>query len=119
MAEPSQPATVEELTVTREGDDRMAPRRELNKKVLTKGAWATVVYLYEEKNKKTEEWSKPKLSLVRYRKLKGSYRFQKEFALSNIDHALVLRDTIDEWLGQPAEGGDDAEPAAEAEPEKK
>ncbi len=98
------PQTVEDLTIAREGDDRMAPRRELNKKVLTKGAWATVVYKYEEliRNKKGENWSNPRIALVRYRKLKGSFRYQKEFAISNLDHARELHATLGPWLSDEA-----------------
>ncbi|RMG08655.1 MAG: hypothetical protein D6731_21395 [Planctomycetota bacterium] len=106
MSEEAQPATVEDLTISREGDDRMAPRRELRKKVVTSGSWATVLYEYDElkRSKKGEEWVR-KYSLVRYRKLKGSYRFQKEFALSSRDHVAIVRDTFAEWL---AADGEDA-----------
>jgi hypothetical protein len=104
MSDDVQPETVEELTITREGDDRMAPRKQLEKKVITSGAWATVAYKFEElkRNKSGETWVE-KFSLVRYRKLKGSYRFQKEFAISSEDHIRMLRDTFTEWLGEAAE----------------
>lgn len=94
-----EPATVEDLTITREGDDRMAPRKQLKKAVITKGAWSTVAYKFEElkKSKKGEEWV-TKFSLVRYRKLKGVFRFQKEFAISNAEHVQLIRDAFDEWL---------------------
>ena len=115
MAEESMPETVEDLTITREGDDRMAPRKQLKKQVVTSGAWATVIYKFEElkKSKKGETWGE-KYSLVRYRKLKGSYRFQKEFTISNSDHVRVLRDTFTEWLAEEeaaaaASGGEAAE----------
>jgi hypothetical protein len=115
MADDVQPATVEELTITREGDDRMAPRKELRKQVVTSGAWATVIYKFQElkKSKKGEEWVE-KFSLVRYRKLKGSYRFQKEFAISNADHVKVIRDTFDTWLKE-AEADAPAEAPAEGD----
>lgn len=94
------PTTVEDLTISREGDERMAPRRQLQKKVLTSGAWSTVLYSFIElkRSKKGEEWSGPKVSLVRYRKLKGAYKFQKEFALSNLDHVRELHKELGEWL---------------------
>ena len=101
-----EPATVEELTITREESDRFAPRKELKKAVITKGAWSTVAYKFEElkKSKKGEEWV-VKYSLVRYRKLKGVFRFQKEFAISNADHVKLIRDAFSEFL--------ESEPAAE------
>ncbi len=45
----------------------------------------------------SEVWSPPKLALVRYRKVKGAYRFQKEFSISKRDQALTLHDAIGEW----------------------
>ena len=116
MPDVTLPTTVEELTIAREGDDRMAPREQLHKKVLTKGAWSTVVYMYKElkRLKKGDVWSDPKLALVRYRKLKGSYKFQKEFSISNLDHAREMVEVLTEWL---ADGG--AEPDAAAEGDAK
>ncbi len=101
----AEPETVEELTIAREGDERMAPRQELRKKVITSGAWATLVYQYKElkRSKKGDEWSEPRIALVRYRKLKGSYKFQKEFAITNMEHAQILQETLSEWLAAPAE----------------
>ena len=101
MADESMPETVEDLTITREGDDRMAPRKQLKKHVITSGAWATLIYKFEElkRSKKGDTWGE-KYSLVRYRKLKGSYRFQKEFTISNTEHVRVLRDTFTEWLAE-------------------
>ena len=113
---PELPTTVEELTINREGDERMAPRRELRKKVLTSGAWSTVLYSYIElkRSKKGEEWSGAKVSLVRYRKLKGAYKFQKEFAISNLDHVRMLHEAMGEWLGEDLDKAA-TEAAAEAD----
>jgi len=100
------PETVEELTIAREGDERMAPRRELRKEVLATGSWVTVLYIYEElaRKKAGDEWSKPKLALVRYRKLKGAYKFQKEFSISSLEQGEALRETLNKWheMGPPA-----------------
>ena len=111
MAVDGLPETVEDLTITRSGDERMADRNELEKKVVTSGAWATVIYKFQEKKvtKKDGETWVEKYSLVRYRKLKGAYKFQKEFAISNSEHVKVIRDTFTEWLDKEAAaaGGED------------
>ena len=103
-------ASVDELTITREGDDRFPAREELKKEVLTTGAWSTVVYMYKEmkRTKAGESWSDPKLALVRYRKLKGALRPQKEFAISNLEHAKKLREVLGQWLeGEGEEEGEE------------
>ncbi len=103
----AEPTTAEELTIAREGDERMAPRRELKKEILTTGAWSTVLYMYTELKRATktkpEEWSAPKVSLVRYRKMKGVFKFKKEFAISNLDHARQMVDVVGKWLEEGVE----------------
>ncbi len=42
--------TVEELTITYE-EDGIETVKELDKKVLTKGAWSTVIYRYQDWNR--------------------------------------------------------------------
>ena len=60
-------SAVDALTIAREGDDRMAPRRELHQHALTRGAWATVVYAAEELNRPKEEVVRPTLPRHLYR----------------------------------------------------
>ncbi len=107
MAEANE--SVEDLTITREGDDRMAPRKQLKKQVITKGAWATVAYKFEElkTTKAGDEWVE-KYSLVRYRKLKGVFQFKKEFAFSKPEHIRSIRDAFSEWLAEEDAAAGDA-----------
>jgi hypothetical protein len=101
MAKAAGPDPVEELTITREGDDRMAPRRQLKKQVISTGAWALVAYKFEELKvtKAGEEWI-VKYSLVRYRKLKGVFNFKKEFAFSKPEYIRGIADAFSEWLAE-------------------
>ena len=66
-------AEVEELTV--EYTDEESGEviiKELDKEVLSKGAWPTVMFFYQDRDPKTGEFSEPKVSLRRYRKMQGT-----------------------------------------------
>ena len=47
--------TVEELTIRYE-EDGIETVKDLDKKVLTKGAWSTVIYRYQDWNRSKEEY---------------------------------------------------------------
>ena len=65
--------TVEELTITYE-EDGIETVKELDKKVLTKGAWSTVIYRYQDWNRSKEEYGPDKYSIRRYQKRNGQYQ---------------------------------------------
>ena len=70
----------------------------LEKKILSKGAWATIMYLYQEINKKTKEYNPPKAKIVRYRKLKGEYKPKSKINISNAKQAIEIAKVLQEWF---------------------
>ena len=74
--------TIEEVSYNYEDEGKLV-RKEMKKEVLTKGAWATVMFLYQELDRKTESWGPPKVSIVRFKKSGGVYRKQSSFNISS------------------------------------
>ncbi|MDR1487330.1 MAG: hypothetical protein LBT62_04985 [Deltaproteobacteria bacterium] len=70
---------------------------QLDKIVLTKGAWSTILFRYRERDKKTGKFGPPKASLIRYNKFRGCYRKRAAF---NLPAAVAkeLIDTLTQWL---------------------
>ena len=64
--------TVEELTVNYE-EEGIVLCKELEKHVLTKGAWATIMFLYQDFNRRDEEYGPLKVTIRRYQKRSGNY----------------------------------------------
>jgi hypothetical protein len=89
-------ATVEELTVTYE-DGGIETIKELDKKVLTKGAWATVIYRYQEWNRTKEEYSEDKYTIRRYQKRDGEYQQKSKFNISSVKQAHEIIEVLTEW----------------------
>jgi hypothetical protein len=106
--------TLDELSYDYE-EDGVLVRKELERHVLSKGAWATVMFLYQELDKKTETWRAPKVSIVRYKKWNGQYRKQSGFNISSEKQARQIVDAIEKWYGGAAGGGDDDEAADDDE----
>jgi len=91
--------TVEELTVTYE-DGGVETVKELDKKVLTKGAWATVIYRYQDWNRSKEEYSADKFTIRRYQKRNGEYQQKSKFNISSEKQAREIISALQEWLAE-------------------
>ncbi len=76
--------------------------QELKRHVLTKGAWATVMFLYRDFDKKANEFRAPKITIRRYRKRNDQYVYQSKFNISSEAQAKEIARIIEEWY--PAEG---------------
>ena len=102
--------TIDEVSYDYEDEGKLV-RRELKKEILTRGAWSTVMFLYEELDKKTEKWGEPKISIVRFKKFSGQYRKQSSFNISSRKQAEQMIDVIHRWYKEAGErkGGSEAE----------
>lgn len=89
--------TVDELTIEYfEGE--LQTVKELDKKVLTKGAWATLMFKYQDLDRKTDEFGKAKFSIRRYQKRNGQYQQKSKFNISSEDQAKQIIDALTGWL---------------------
>jgi len=76
--------------------------KELDKRILTKGAWTTILFLYEEWDARKEQYGKHKYTIRRYQKQNGEYRQKSKFNISSPDQAKLLVAALNEWLEQEA-----------------
>lgn len=88
---------VADLTVNYEEDGKQVVE-ELDKVVLSKGSWATVVYRYREWNQRNQAMGDPKFTLRRYQKRNGSYRQQAKFNISSEAQARLLVEALEGWF---------------------
>jgi hypothetical protein len=89
--------TVDELTVSYE-DGGIETVKELDKKVLSKGAWATVIYRYQDWNRAKEEYGPDKFTIRRYQKRNGEYQQKSKFNISSEKQAREIILALQEWL---------------------
>ena len=88
--------TVDELTVSYT-EDGIETVKELDKKVLTKGAWSTVIYRYQDWNRSKEEYGPDKYTIRRYQKRNGEYQQKSKFNISSKDQAEKVIEALQEW----------------------
>ncbi len=89
--------TVEELTVSYV-EDGIETVKELDKKVLTKGAWSTIIYRYQDWNRSKEEYGPDKYTIRRYQKRNGEYQQKSKFNISSKDQAEKIIEALQEWI---------------------
>lgn len=89
--------TVEELTVTYT-EDGIDTIKELDKKVLTKGAWSTIIYRYQDWNRSKEEYGPDKYTIRRYQKRNGEYQQKSKFNISSKDQAEKIIEALQDWI---------------------
>ncbi len=106
--------SIDELSYDYEEDGRLV-RKELDRKVLSKGAWSTVMFLFQELDKKTEDWRPPKIAIVRYKKFNGMLRKQSGFNISSEKQARAIVEAIEGWFDEGGAATSSGEAAAASE----
>jgi len=91
--------TIDELTITYT-EDGVETVKELDKVVLTKGAWTTILYKYQNWNRKTEAYSPECYSIRRYQKRQGQYQLKSKFTISSRDQAQKIIDVLSKWISE-------------------
>ncbi|HEC17656.1 MAG TPA: hypothetical protein ENI99_13935 [Sedimenticola sp.] len=89
-------STVEELTITytEDGTDIV---KELDKEILSKGAWSTIIFRYQEWNRAKGEYGPEKYSIRRYQKRGGEYQQKSKFNISSKDQARTIIAALEKW----------------------
>ncbi len=90
--------TIEDITINWEDEEGRLLVKELKKEVLTKGSWSTIMFLYQEMDKRTEEYKAPKIRVGRYQKRGGRYSLQSKFNISSARQARQLVEILTDWL---------------------
>jgi hypothetical protein len=91
--------TVDELTVEyMEGDEMTV--KELDKVVLTKGAWATLMFRYQDLDRKTGDFGPEKYTIRRYQKRNGEYSQRSKFNISSKDQAKSIIAALSKWTDE-------------------
>ena len=107
--------TIDEITYDYEDEGKLV-RKTIKKEVLTRGGWSTIMFLYEELDRKSGKFGAPKIAIVRFKKWQGTFRKQSSFAISSEKQARQLLEVVGKWLPEmkPAAAGEEASNADDA-----
>jgi hypothetical protein len=90
----------EELTINYTEDDVLLVR-ELDKEVLTRGAWSTIMFRYQDWDKAKGAYGPEKYTIRRYQKANNEYRQRSKFNISNRKQARQVVDALTKWIELP------------------
>ena len=88
--------SVDELSVNYE-EDGVLLCRQLDKYVLSRGAWATVMFLYQDLNRQSGEYGPAKVSIRRFQKRDGTYLPRSKFNISSLDQGRKIVAALRDW----------------------
>jgi len=90
-------SSVEELTIRYE-EDGVETVKELDKQILTKGAWSTVIFRYQDWDRSKQAYGPDKYSIRRYQKRGGEYQQKSKFNISSKDQAEKIIAALQSWI---------------------
>lgn len=85
------------ITYTEDGIDVV---KELDKVVLTKGAWATLIFRYQDWDRAKEAYGPDKYTIRRYQKRNGEYMQKSKFNISSKDQAQKIIAALQQWIDE-------------------
>ena len=90
-------ATIDDLTINYE-EDGVLIVKETGKEVLSKGAWTTILYRYNNLDRKTGEYGKDMFTIRRYQKRQGEYMMKSKFNISSSEQAKKIISALGGWI---------------------
>lgn len=92
--------TIDDLTIAYQEEGKEVTR-ELGKEVLSKGAWTTILFRYQDFDAKQQEFGPVKYSIRRYQKRNNQYWMKSKFNISSDEQARQIIEILTGWLAAP------------------
>lgn len=90
---------IEDLTIEYTEDD-IVTTKELDKVILSKGAWTTILYKYQDWDRKNQNYGAEKYSIRRYQKRNNEYAQKSKFNISSREQAQKIIETLSKWVAE-------------------
>ena len=88
---------IDEITINYE-EDGLLLVKELDKEVLTKGLWTTLLFRYQEYDRKKKDYGPLKYSIRRYQKRNDQYVPKSKFNISSARQAEKIIEILSRWI---------------------
>ncbi len=90
-------SSIDELTVDYT-EDGVRTVKELDKVILSKGAWTTIIFRYKEWDRKKGEYGPDRYTIRRYQKRHGEFSQRSKFNISSKEQAQGIIDALQAWI---------------------
>ncbi len=91
---------VNDLTIDFKEDDILIIK-ELDKEILSKGAWTTIIFKYQQWDRKNEKYGDDCFTIRRYQKKNDAYTQRSKFNISSRDQAKKIIAALEKWTEEP------------------
>ena len=98
--------TIDELSVDWKDENGQHLVKQVKKEILTSGAWSTIMFMYQDLDRKAGEFGPKKIRVVRYQKRGGKFIPQSKFNISSARQAKRIIETVQNWLPEMDEKAD-------------
>jgi hypothetical protein len=98
--------TVDEISIDWKDENGQHLVKQVKKEVLTSGAWSTIMFIYQDFDKKRGEFGPKKIRVARYQKRGGKFIPQSKFNISSSKQAKRIIEIIQDWLPEMDEKAD-------------
>ena len=88
---------VNDITINYEEDGQLLVK-ELDKEILSKGAWTTIIFRYQNWSKAKNEFGKEMFTVRRYQKRDGECLPKSKFNISSAEQAKKIMATLERWV---------------------
>lgn len=91
------PATIDDISINYE-EDGILLVKETDKVVLSKGAWTTIMFRYQQWDNKQQQYGPDKYTIRRYQKRGEDYLPKSKFNISSKDQAVKIIEALQKWI---------------------
>ena len=88
---------VNDITIQYE-EDGLVIVKEIDKEILSKGSWATLLFRYQQWDKSKKEQGSDSYAIRRYQKVHGEYMQKSKFNISSNKQAEKIVEALQKWL---------------------
>ena len=79
-------------------EDGIVTLKELDKRILTKGTWCTILYKIQTWNRSKQAYNPVSYTIRRYQKRVGGFKQQSKFTISSNKQARKIVDALTKWI---------------------
>jgi hypothetical protein len=90
-------ASIDEITIAF-SENGIETTKELDKQVLSKGAWTTIMFKYQDWDNTKNDYGPIKYTIRRYQKRNNQYWQKSKFNISSAEQGQKIIDILTEWL---------------------
>lgn len=88
---------IDDITITYQ-EDGVNIIKECDKEILSKGAWTTILFRYQQWDRAKQEYGADRYTIRRYRKRDDEYMQQSKFNISSKEQAKKIIETLQKWV---------------------